>query len=168
MAYIEPCDVKSPRSRWKLIAVLADGGPGEVAYAIGYWDGKPRMGMRWNGTDDKPVGNPQSTGHPTWTMLDQKIHLAVIQNLCDENKQVRAREHLGIRAHPIVEFHVLRHPSGCYTLKQRVSGQREPEDSNTNRLRGNSDKADFLAALYDDLKEHLRVETRVVLCDLPE
>ena len=96
MAYIKPCDVKSPKNRWQLTKVLADGGPGEVAYAVGYWDGKPRMGMRWNGTDDKPVGNPQSTGHPTWTMLDPETHRAIIETLRDEKAKVIARKHLRI------------------------------------------------------------------------
>ena len=96
MAYIKPGDVESPRNRWKLIAVLADGGPGEVAYAIGEWDGKPRMGMRWNGTDNKPVGNPQSRGLPTWTILDPKVYRAVIQNLPNENTQILACRYLGM------------------------------------------------------------------------
>ena len=96
MTYIKPGDVESPRNRWKLIAVLADGGPGEVAYAVGYWDSKPRMGMRWNGTDDKPVGNPQSRGLPTGTMLDPETHRAIIETLHDEKAKVVARKHLRI------------------------------------------------------------------------
>ncbi len=167
MTYIKPGDVVSPKAHWKLIAVLRDGGPGEIAYAVGEWNGVPGIGMRWNGTDNKPIGNPQSRGLPTWTMLDPEIHLAVIQQLPDERKQVLACEHLGIDVPPMIEIEVRHHMgSGCHTLMKRASGQRMPEDSKK-RLLGNPDRADFLAALYEDLRVHLGAGTRVVLHDLP-
>lgn len=168
MAYIKPGDVVSPKARWKLIAVLWDGGSGEIAYAVGEWDGVPGIGMRWNGTDNKPIGNPQSRGLPTWTMLDPDIHLAVIQQLPDEGKQVLACEHLGIDVPPMIEIRIRHHMgSGRHTLEKRTAGQKMLEDSR-NRLFGNPDRADFLTALYEDLRVHLDAGTRVVLRGFPD
>jgi hypothetical protein len=61
--YISPTEVISPKKSWSLITVLVDGGPGEGALALGRWDNKPVLAMRWNGdNDDNPIGNPQSRG----------------------------------------------------------------------------------------------------------
>lgn len=81
MAYTPPNDVASPKARLHLVKVLIDGGPGDVAYALARWDGNPCIVFRWNGTDDQPLGNPQSRGLPTWIVLDHKLHDAVIDTL---------------------------------------------------------------------------------------
>src|ERR1700694_4205477 len=67
--YIQPSDVQSPRRHWSLIHVLFDGGPNESSLAIGRWDNKPVLAMRWNGNEDSPLGNPQSRGLPTWFIV---------------------------------------------------------------------------------------------------
>lgn len=168
MSYVKPGEVISPKEHWKLIAVLWDGGPGEIAYAIGEWDDVPRIGVRWNGIDDDRIGNPQSRGFPTWMMLDPEIYLAIIQKL-PEKMQILACRHLGINESPVVEIVVHRHSSGRHTLMKRASGQQELKDSLDNkRLFGNLDRADFLAALYEDVRVHLDAGTRVVLHDLPD
>ena len=168
MSYVKPGEVISPKEHWKLIAVLWDGGPGEITYAVGEWDGIPRIGVRWNGTDDNRIGNPQSRGLPTWTMLDPEIYLAIIQKLPDEKMQILACSHLGINVSPVVEVVVRHHPSGRHTLMKQASGQQMLEDSDNNRLRSNLDRADFLAALYEDLRIHLDAGMRVILRDLPD
>ena len=58
MPYILPQHVVSPKAHWKLIRVLLDRGAGGCAYALGEWDGVKRIGFRWNGYDDGPIGNP--------------------------------------------------------------------------------------------------------------
>ena len=93
MSYIKPQEVVSPKAHWKLEDVLLEGEAGTCAYALGYWDGRPRIGFRWNGTDKTPIGNPQSRGLPTWTMLDPKIHEAVT-HLLPAEKQNRVRHFL--------------------------------------------------------------------------
>lgn len=95
VAYVTPDEVNSPKAHWRLADVLLDRGPGSCAYAIGEWDGERRIGFRWNGTDNNPIGNPQSRGLPTWTMLDPEMHNAVIAIL-PSDKQVLARRFLGI------------------------------------------------------------------------
>ena len=93
MAYIKPFEVVSPKALWQLDEVLFDFGAGNGAYALGLWEGRPRIGYRWNGSDANPIGNPQSRGLPTWTMLGPELHEAVIHLLPPE-KQDRVRRFL--------------------------------------------------------------------------
>ena len=57
--------------------------------------------MRWNGSDQNPIGNPQSRGLPTWFIVpDQHVDqiLATKQYAFSENKLRFAREFLGARS----------------------------------------------------------------------
>jgi len=92
--YIDPSKVISPKSHWKLNAVLHDTGEDGCAYAIGTWDGERRIGFRWNGNATNPLGNPQSRGLPTWTMLDPKLHDAVL-SLLPWDRRALARRFFG-------------------------------------------------------------------------
>jgi hypothetical protein len=96
MLYVRPNNVVSPKSHWSLIDVLLDRGESNCAYALGVWNGERRIGFRWNGSDANPIGNPQSRGLPTWTMLDEEIHEQIIEQL-PHDKLAMAREFLGIR-----------------------------------------------------------------------
>ncbi len=87
MAYIKPDDVVSPKANWRLVDVVLDRGEEDCAYAIGMWDDERRIGFRWNGSEDHPLGNPQSRGLPTWTMLDPALHPAVLRLLRKENPE---------------------------------------------------------------------------------
>lgn len=162
MTYVSPEEVVSPRARWKQIAVLRDEGPGGVAYAVGEWDGEPSIGMRWNGYDGHPIGNPQSRGLPTWTMVEERMRLPIIQTL-REDKQVLATTLLKIEVPPLVELGVAHHPSGRHTLTTRISGQRMPEDAQDPALFGNFDRAEFYRAVYGQVKDHLDRGSMVVL-----
>lgn len=165
MTHVKPDQVVSPKARWKLIAVLHDGGAGEIAYALGEWDGEPRIAVRWNGDDEHRIGNPQSRGLATWTMLDRDLYLPVIQNL-PEDEQMLARKLLKIVTYPVIEMKIDHHPSGRYTLKKRVSGQRNYDDCvDTPELFGNTEKADFLEAYCAEVSKHLKEGARVVLQD---
>ena len=100
MSYIEPKDVVSPKAHWHLFDVILDQQEGGCAYALGTWDGERRVGFRWNGdSEGGPLGNPQSRGLPTWTMLDTALHEAVVALLPPE-KQVLAKSFLGVRTAP--------------------------------------------------------------------
>lgn len=79
--YRKPNDVSSPKEHWNLIGVLRDGGSGEASYAVGTWDGEVRVACRWNGSADSPIGNPQSSGHSTWMILEPAANAVVIQAL---------------------------------------------------------------------------------------
>ena len=96
MGYVMPADVKSPKQRWYLFEVVLDRGEGNCAYALGEWDGARRIGFRWNGNEENKIGNPQSRGLPTWTMLDEVMHEAVIAILPPEQQGI-AKEFLRIK-----------------------------------------------------------------------
>ena len=95
MDYIEPEDVKSPKKWWYLFEVVLDRGRGNCAYALGEWNGRRRIGFRWNGDKENKLGNPQSRGLPTWTMLDEEMHKAVIDILPPEKQEI-AKGFLGV------------------------------------------------------------------------
>ena len=85
MAYIDPRNVDSPRASWKLIEVLRNGridgqGDGDMALALGEWNGDRCFGLRWNGSDADAsgVGNPQSRGLPTWFILPEWMHETIL------------------------------------------------------------------------------------------
>ena len=88
MRFIKPQDVKSPKSRWYLFDVLLDDGEDRCAYALGEWDGERCIGFRWNGTKEKPIGNPLSRGLPTWIVLDERLHKALLPHLPKEKRQI--------------------------------------------------------------------------------
>jgi hypothetical protein len=87
--YIEPNKVISPRRHWTLLMVLDPGSAGELALCVGRWDGEPYLGMRWNGTAEHPIGNPQSRGIGTWFVIPAGNYAnAIIESLPPEKKQM--------------------------------------------------------------------------------
>ncbi|WP_284948334.1 hypothetical protein [Acidisoma cladoniae] len=87
MPYIDPGDVISPKTMWRLVDVILDRGEGEPAYSIGMWERRRRIGFRWNGNQDSPLGNPQSRGLPTWVILDPALNKAVVKLVEKENPE---------------------------------------------------------------------------------
>lgn len=81
MTYIPPQDVISPRRNISSVEVIfdggADGGDDSWALAVISWrdddqsQPRQRVGLRWNGTAERPMGNPTSSGRPTWFMLPE-------------------------------------------------------------------------------------------------
>jgi len=106
--YIKPTEVLGPKRHWNLFHVLFDGGESGVdrpeqsetsqavgqserpgtSLAIGRWDGRPVLAMRWNGNPENRIGNPQSRGIPTWFILPehdaQQILKSPLYNLSNE------------------------------------------------------------------------------------
>ena len=95
--YVKPEDVTAPRGSWNLKEVIFNNGPGDCAYALGLWDGEPRIGFRWNGDENNKTGNPTSRGHATWTMLQNApaLHEAVLDFVMTE-KRKEFKEFLGL------------------------------------------------------------------------
>lgn len=85
MAYVKAENVISPKANWRLIDIILDRGSDNCAYAIGMWDRERCIGFRWNGTHERPLGNPQSRGLATWTILDRKLHKAITELVKKEN-----------------------------------------------------------------------------------
>jgi hypothetical protein len=80
--YVKPGDVHSPRNKWVLIAVLDDGSGKDdgCALAVGRWEEKPVLALRWNGDKNNPIGNPQSRGIPTWFIVPEKYNDALLNH----------------------------------------------------------------------------------------
>jgi len=89
--YIPPESVISPKAHWSLISVLLDEGPTNIAIAVGNWDREPVLAMRWNGSDENPLGNPQSRGLATWFVLPNGRFAEAILNTLPDNKQALVR-----------------------------------------------------------------------------
>ena len=93
MPYILPTAVTSPRRHFTLVAVLDDGrtddnpsGEENVAVALGRWRNgngteEPILGIRWNGSEANPIGNPQSRGLPTWFVVPSHLRRAILERL---------------------------------------------------------------------------------------
>ena len=156
MEHVKPGDVRSPKASWNLVEVIIDGGPGNPAYAIGTWDDERRVGFRWNGTEDSPLGNPQSRGLATWTMLDEKLHGAVIA-LAPSEKQAIVSAYLGVPGR--IELVVDWHPSGRRTLKEREAGRGMYRDL-AGSLFANFDAGIFYRAVADEIaSRHMAGQT---------
>lgn len=95
MAYVDPNTVTSPRSLVADVDVIWSGGPwtetdpdwsGWAAAKL-LWDGRPAVGLRWNGHDGEPgVGNPQSRGLPTWFIVPAGLADIVLRSLIDHRE----------------------------------------------------------------------------------
>lgn len=91
---VKPEDVVSPRDRLTgpLVVVFDDG---DWSMATAYWDKTPSLLMRWNGSDDRPKGNPISTGMPTWFVVPEKIRWSVLA-IADEDTRLAAVQFLAL------------------------------------------------------------------------
>ena len=79
--YVKPEDVRSPKSSWRLIRVVHDGGAGQWSAAEGQWDNggvwDNVLAIRWNGHTDAEIGNPQSRGLPTWFIIPKELEAGI-------------------------------------------------------------------------------------------
>jgi hypothetical protein len=83
---INPKTVLSPRASLKNLEVIWDGGAWKDgdpwsgwSAAKMIWEDHPRVGIRWNGDPGTPgVGNPQSRGLATWTIVPRPLAGAVV------------------------------------------------------------------------------------------
>lgn len=148
MPYILPRDVHSPKNHWKLVEHVIDKGPGQPAYAIGTWNNERRIGFRWNGTDDNPIGNPQSRGLPTWTILDKRLHASVLA-LIPPAKQAFVSAYLDICLR--TELRVAFHGTGRRTLEERKPGETLFNHLENTKLFANDNAADFYRAVAQEL-----------------
>ena len=89
--YPQPEDVTSPRQHWSLIKVLFKGDPYDYSIALGRWDDKPTLGIRWNANEDRPVGTPSSRGLPVWFIVPERLVDGIIDSLEDPEMRQFAR-----------------------------------------------------------------------------
>jgi hypothetical protein len=71
MAYLRPEEVLSPRKHvGRVLEVIHDPGEDRMAVARIIWDEEEVIAARWNGNNDRPLGNPVSRGQATWFVVD--------------------------------------------------------------------------------------------------
>ncbi len=71
MPYVRPEEVLSPKSRvGGILEVIHDPQENGMSVARIMWDEEPRLAIRWNGDDSKPLGNPVARGQATWFIVD--------------------------------------------------------------------------------------------------
>ncbi|HEY7120212.1 MAG TPA: hypothetical protein VH475_26730 [Tepidisphaeraceae bacterium] len=92
--FIPPEEVVSPQRRWSLIKILFDPKkPDDSVLALGRWDNRPVLAMRWNGSTENPIGNPQSRGLPVWYIVHHRYYGPIIKTLSPD-MQTLARNFL--------------------------------------------------------------------------
>jgi hypothetical protein len=66
------------------VEVLYNRGQGGWSVARVTWEGRERIGIRWNGGDDGPgIGNPQSRGNATWFILPEELEEVILNKIDD-------------------------------------------------------------------------------------
>jgi hypothetical protein len=82
--YIDPADVTAPKERWTKPEVIhntaentRDGG---WSLAVGLWDDRKRLAIRWNGTEEIPDGSPKSHRWATWFILPEPLEEAILSS----------------------------------------------------------------------------------------
>jgi len=75
---MDPANVVSPREKLRNLRIIHTNPDEAWSVAEFEWfhedDGewRPRVGVRWDGARGE-LGNPQSSGHPTWFLLPERI-----------------------------------------------------------------------------------------------
>lgn len=94
MGYIKPKEVIY--SDVKVIRVLYDGGSkfNSRPYSIAIIErhGKQSVAMRWNGSDEKPIGFPSFGKLPTWFIIPKEVADGVISKLVLETAYDNSRD----------------------------------------------------------------------------
>jgi len=71
MSYVRPEEVLSPKnSVGGILEVIHDPKENRMSVARILWEEEERIAIRWNGSDEQPLGNPVSRGHATWFVVD--------------------------------------------------------------------------------------------------
>jgi hypothetical protein len=71
MSYVRPEEVLSPKnSVGGILEVIHDPQENRMSVARILWEEEERIAIRWNGSDEQPLGNPVSRGHATWFVVD--------------------------------------------------------------------------------------------------
>ena len=78
MAYVHPEEALSPKnSMGGILEVIHAGGENEMSVARILWKDKEVVAARWNGDDQRPLGNPVSRGHATWFVIEDYAAAAI-------------------------------------------------------------------------------------------
>jgi hypothetical protein len=79
--YFPPEDVTAPADALEVDQVVFDGGAGGPSYATIYWWGRQRLGQRYKGYVDRPLGMPLSSSKPVFFVTPEDQHDVLIPYL---------------------------------------------------------------------------------------
>lgn len=81
MNYVDPRSVTSPRNRIKgNVDPVVDKGEDRWSISRIVWDGRPAVGIRWNGSFSRGyVGTPQLRGNPSWFILPDEVAKVILK-----------------------------------------------------------------------------------------
>ena len=99
--YIDPHSVLSPRSLIQAVDVLYDTGPVQESWSVAlvrFHNGDEAIGFRWNGDENSPIGNPQSHGKPTWSIVPEPLGRAMRETAEELSSQAEGGLLEGYRA----------------------------------------------------------------------
>lgn len=65
------------------VEVLYNRGPGRWSVARVVWEGKEKIGIRWNGENGHGIGNHQSRGNATWFILPEELEEPILNKIDD-------------------------------------------------------------------------------------
>jgi hypothetical protein len=88
ITYVQPETVFSPKRYWKLLSVLEAGTENSGSVALGRWEDRPVLAMRWNGNANNPLGNPQSRGLATWFIVPREYTPHILQSFSEEKRSL--------------------------------------------------------------------------------
>jgi hypothetical protein len=72
VSYVRPEEVLSPRNCVdRVIEVIHDPGEDRMSVARVLWKKREVIATRWNGSNQRPLGNPVSRGRATWFVVDE-------------------------------------------------------------------------------------------------
>jgi hypothetical protein len=72
MSYIPPEKVTSPKGLLSSIdEIIHSDGEGSWVIASLTYDEKSQLGIRWNGTNDRPLGYPSVRNYPVWFIVPE-------------------------------------------------------------------------------------------------
>lgn len=94
IAGIPPHTVLSPKTRLKPGTLTVIHIAQWWSLATGIWDKHRSLLIRWNGEPGRPLGNPVSHGYPTWFVLPEDLHTAVLGEVTDFAKRSAAESWL--------------------------------------------------------------------------
>ncbi|HZR55606.1 MAG TPA: hypothetical protein VFA74_01945 [Terriglobales bacterium] len=72
MSYVQPQEVLSPKNKvGGIVEVIHDPGEDHMCVARILWENAEVVAIRWNGNEERPLGNPVSTAKPTWLVVEE-------------------------------------------------------------------------------------------------
>ena len=82
-----PSAMEVKPEKWREIWVLFD--DGQYSVISGMYDGgsdpaRRKLGERWNGTANSPLGFPNVSGHAVWHVVPRFLEIPILHALLDE------------------------------------------------------------------------------------